>query len=391
MPPAATSSTVLHAARYWRALAVGVLALELLGRWVAPPPWAYYRGFSWAKKELGPFHGDQSPGPFFANVRYEGTAYGDLAYVGRVRALRVERPQIFTTDAYGYRNAPGGERGPWRVLAVGDSVMAGAGLDDADTFPAHLADLIDAPVYNAGASWSVSLFTQRRFQQRPPRYLLLQTAERYVVGKPDTVAMLRALPPPGRRQSAWVPTTEPPPTRIRHRTSEVYSTATHFGSLAFAALRLRMLGSVSARSGLLGTDGRTLFGMETVKHALLTPDQLRLDLAAESVDALRDWFGRRGVQLVYLVTPDKATVYRELLPDGWRAPLQPPGSSIVALHQRLDAFGVPYVDALSAMLAAKAQPGPPLYWPDDTHWSPRGARVVAEAAAARLAQLDAAR
>ena len=55
-----------------------------------------------------------------------------------------------STDAQGFRATGALRPAAKRVLVVGDSTAFGVGVDDADTWPAQLATLLDAEVLNAG-------------------------------------------------------------------------------------------------------------------------------------------------------------------------------------------------------------------------------------------------
>ncbi len=87
--------------------------------------------------------------------------------------------------------------------------------------------------------------------------------------------------------------------------------------------------------------------------------------------ARRDWLRERGIRYLFVVPPDKHSVYPEYLPD-WLLSLQRP-------PHRLDQFfahmrehsDVPVLDLRPALLEAKKHGE--IYLHSDTHWNDRGA------------------
>lgn len=384
--PSAARTQSRPALRFWLAALALVLATELAFRaW--PRPWPYYRGWNWLHVSSGPYAPDTAPGPFFPNLRYAGDCYGDLAFVSGVRGLRTVRPQVFTTDGYGYRNEPGRELGPWYVLALGDSMMAGAGLSDADLFTTRLEALLERPVYNAGGPVIGDVLGESRLHTSPPRFVLIESIERYVLPNEATLGLGQLPPAPLTWPAPPPPVTEVPERIVRERWSPAFSAATHYGSRLTGELRWALFRTVADGECIVGNDGHTLFSAEEMTHGIARSEQLHLDRVAEAVAGLRDWFASFGVELVYVLVPDKATLYRERVPARYLRSLQPPGQHVRELQGHLDALGVAYVDLHAAFLAARAASDEELYWSDDTHWSPHGTAVAARATAARLAQL----
>ncbi len=380
--PASTPRSARAAARVWGALAALLLGGELAAR-VVLPPWPYYRAWNVAHEDSGPFAPADVPGPFFPLVRHEGRGYGDLAFVSGVPSLRVWRAETFTTDALGYRDPPGLEDGPWDVVLFGDSMMAGCGLEDEETFRARLAQELGASVYDASGGPAVRAMSDARWLRGPPRAFVLESVERYLVADQDT-ELLAALVPGSLPPSQ--PARGPSAPLARGRWSRAYSAATHYGTLLHASARYALFGELLARDCVLGTDGRTLFAGEELVHAALPLPALRLERIADALVQVRDRLAAHGIELVYLVVPDKATLERELVPEAYRRSMRPPGEALDALARALAARGVRSVDVLAAFRAAQREaPGEALFWRDDTHWTAHGVAVAARATAAALA------
>jgi hypothetical protein len=292
---------------------------------------------------------------------------------------------VFTTDGYGYRNAAGSELGPWHVVAFGDSMMAGSGISDAETFPARLAELLGAPVYNAGGKDASLSLTEKRWVDTPPRLVIVESVERFLLADDATERLATLVPGSGH---AAPPTAATPGHRTRGRWTRAYSAATHYGALAYARLRFGLFGELATRECVVGTDGTTLFSFEELTHAAVPPAAIGVVRIADAVAAARTALLPHGIELVFLISPDKATLHRDLLPAELAGSLRPAGEHVVALQELLEERGVPYVDLLGPFREALAEdPGEPLFWSDDTHWTPRGAALAAAEAAGRIRRL----
>jgi hypothetical protein len=90
----------------------------------------------------------------------------------------------------------------------------------------------------------------------------------------------------------------------------------------------------------------------------------------------RDQLAAQGVDLIMVPIPGKAAIYPERLGHGFKAP--PPSPTLRFLGALRDA-GIPAVDLHAALLRAKARGAGPLYLGGDTHWTPAGMEVAAEA------------
>ena len=99
----------------------------------------------------------------------------------------------------------------------------------------------------------------------------------------------------------------------------------------------------------------------------------------------RDWLRQRGIRYLFVVPPDKHSIYPEHLPDWLTARARPP--------RRLDQFmdymraqgDVPVLDLREALLEAKQQGD--VYLHTDTHWNDRGALAAYRRITRALASL----
>ncbi len=111
------------------------------------------------------------------------------------------------------------------------------------------------------------------------------------------------------------------------------------------------------------------------------------DPAAAILD-FRDQLAARGIALVVVPAPDKASVYPERLTARAGSADEPVNPATRAVLARLEAAGVEVVDLFEAFARAKADgrtgEAGSLYLAQDTHWSPDGVRLAAEAVARRI-------
>jgi hypothetical protein len=111
---------------------------------------------------------------------------------------------------------------------------------------------------------------------------------------------------------------------------------------------------------------------------------------ASVICEFRNQLAARGIHLIVMPAPNKASIYPEHLS---RRAASLPGAvceTTQSLLRQLQAADVEVIDLFELYARAKtATPGdsaPPLYLARDTHWSPRGIDLAAEAVAQRLEQ-----
>ncbi len=101
---------------------------------------------------------------------------------------------------------------------------------------------------------------------------------------------------------------------------------------------------------------------------------------------LRDQLTSRGVALVVMPIPVKATIYPEKLwPSYQNSATLPQNASFGKWKRALQNHGVRVLDVAPDLLNAK-QRGESVFVPTDTHWTPRGAEVAAQKLGELIAQ-----
>lgn len=134
----------------------------------------------------------------------------------------------------------------------------------------------------------------------------------------------------------------------------------------------------SVRNVLVGTDGWLFFsGAQMVEHYRGALQFTETELAdwQKLLERRRDWLAVRGIKYLFVLAPDKQSVYRENLPD-WLQPL--------AGRTKVDQFlahmqahsTVEILDLRPVLLAARKSA--PVYQKTDTHWNELGALFAGE-------------
>ena len=132
---------------------------------------------------------------------------------------------------------------------------------------------------------------------------------------------------------------------------------------------------------VVGNDG-WLFSKEEFDATLKrTPD---LAEAATGLAEVRDLLAAKGIELVIVPLPAKADIYREHV--SYAAIAEDLERLYTDFRGVLDTAGIRSIDTRAPLLAAKAEGQ--LFLATDTHWTPLGASVVADAVGATLGRRD---
>ncbi|NQT17607.1 MAG: hypothetical protein HQ582_32935 [Planctomycetes bacterium] len=155
--------------------------------------------------------------------------------------------------------------------------------------------------------------------------------------------------------------------------------------------RFVVLGDAGPKA-ILGRDG-WLFYRPGVQY-LIEPwpakaisDERQDDVVPAILD-FRDRLDARGIELVVIPVPGKASVYPEMLTCRVTALGQPLAAHTRKIMAQLEEAGVEVVDLFDVFAQARAGRAPNdntrYYLRQDTHWSPEGMRLAAKATAEKL-------
>jgi len=116
-----------------------------------------------------------------------------------------------------------------------------------------------------------------------------------------------------------------------------------------------------------------------------TPDGVTTNDILTAIVSFRDALAQRGIKLLVMPAPDKSSVYPQMLAvraDGCPDPVNPTTRGVLAA---LKQAGVEVMDLFDLYTQARTgSDGPGYYLAQDSHWSPEGIRLAAEAVAHRL-------
>lgn len=152
----------------------------------------------------------------------------------------------------------------------------------------------------------------------------------------------------------------------------------------------------STESAYAGRDG-WLFYRPDIDY-VTGPGFLERDsLAAEdrepdpvpAIVELREALAERGILLLVAPVPTKPTIYPDRFSVRFDTPAGPAeNSSYTEFLNRLADADIRYVDLTAALWEARVADTEPLYLESDTHWSPRGVRLAAQAISAVVTNLE---
>jgi hypothetical protein len=320
------------------------------------------------------------PGAAFEPNRqyHKDRTYGDAAAMGNMPELRQYRREVFTTDAFGFRNVGDLRTRGVAAIMIGDSSAVGSGVSDDQALPARLTALSNCVVYNAGGEDA---------QPGPDRVIALS---RKLGVHGGLVIHLYT-------EDRELPTV--PPIRKR-RTDQILALTPDWMSSVVGRIRgivtvspLRILGERALKALENGRILPNSYAVNVVKAAVDNGDPMLFPAAH-----VRNFYRKRAVaadywtwlqtalhtehlDLLVLLVPGKYSVYRPFLVD------QPPvgdgmGDFLARVERELRAAGVPVFN-LAPMFAAQAAAHLArheyLFWLDDTHWNAQGIDLAATA------------
>lgn len=148
-----------------------------------------------------------------------------------------------------------------------------------------------------------------------------------------------------------------------------------------SAVSVSLLGDYNGQNAVIGKEGRIYYA-DTLDdyQGLGTLSASDIASAADYLAALQKQYEDMGVRLVFLIAPNKATIYPEYMPD--QLAVTDSERNIDLLQAALDERGVNYIDAKALLTAQK--PNYDLYYLRDSHWNNTGAVLVYNAAAQML-------
>ncbi|MBT6691583.1 hypothetical protein HOB10_04595 [Candidatus Parcubacteria bacterium] len=327
-----------------------LIVLVVVDLYVLPPGYFTYR--SWEEVSYNRFD-NFKVGPFYPNVKVNRLEEGNLGHhSGYAEIKEVE----WVTDQYGYRSYEG--KGHDTVV-IGDSFIAGATLDQVDTFTEVLESMIDGDVYSMANANINDYLSDKRFSEEPPKRVIMAS-----------IRLLSNIETKTTNESSVEKFF-----KEKDITQEIIKEIDRF-------LKLRIIRYTN--SALKRTINQ-FFDKDTVADiAFISNDVLFLKLkndylrrtdddvkpAVSIIKSYHDYFTSQGIEFMFLPIPNKRDIYHELLPQEQKSNFVP------LLVDSLQDEGVGVVNIYTVFEEAYEN-GEDFYHLDDTHWNKEGARVAA--------------
>jgi len=322
--------------------------------------------------------------PFLPRAVWQGAAAGDLAHMTGLPHLMHRHLQVFSVDEYGFRNPLKQMEKHPQVVIVGDSFAAGSQLSDHETLSALLAADLNLVVYNEATLPLGSFYADRRFIDNPPQAVIAFYVERDL--SPQLFAVNEnAEPFEVQSFTSRAAYEESRKTGLRRRWREMKeniprsSLLTRYGEplLKSALWKLGLYAWPEKIFDYDPTDDFLFYAEGAKLHLDPQPLLSQMNEILDAVERAKNLLAARDIRLIVVVAPDKETVYHERLP-------QLRDKDVYEILERftdgLDRRGIDNVKVHRTFAAYhKAHPNRPLYWPGDTHLTPLGTRLLAEA------------
>ena len=357
---------------------VASFILEVGARFI-PPQWLAFHAWEAAAMYA------TSEGHFAPNFSYASDhTFGDLAKLGNLPSFRQYHREVFTTDEFGFRNAPGNTTDrPPALLVVGDSFAVGSGVSDQETLSVQLSSLTGKAVYNGATDygrWSTTEGLIRRLGMRNG-WILWEVSETNFA---PLLARQLYVRPSVPRVDAFDDSRRPGLVPKYERWAGDFLAYSPASILAGRAL-LRIENDTWLPNPSRGavvidhlTNGDAMLFLSREVENFYHPKYISTEYFSE-VNAL---ISETGNRLIVVLVPSKYAVYHSLTV----ASPSPPDlqSNWDRFEEDLLRLGIPALNLTSALKLKAAQGLQDKqydYFTDDTHWNQVGIHVAATAIA----------
>lgn len=154
------------------------------------------------------------------------------------------------------------------------------------------------------------------------------------------------------------------------------------GSLIYMnnLLKVKLFGISPVPGVMMGKEGWLFLHKQNLRPSTIdyyralspmTPEQL--DNWRRQLEKRRDWLAQKGIDFLFVVVPNKNTIYPEYMPDRIRKANPVSRMDQLLEHLRKNST-VPFIDLRPALLEAKSRY--PVYSATDTHWNDYGAYIA---------------
>lgn len=302
-------------------------------------------------------------GPFYPDMELTKVEEGDLAH-----HTKFSRKKIVTwvTDRYGYRKVKG--EGPWPIVIVGDSNIAGSGLTQDEILSEVLESQLKVKVYPLSPVGIGTFLRIRRFIERPPLLVILASTERelpyfsalkskrrYQV-ESDLIESIKALRENRIFQSLFILLDRLIKMNMLHY---IRATIRRAISPEPEVNPKYMSSQHGAIFFLKGPDANQEVKKETFERVV------------QLIKSYHDAVNQRGIRFIFLPIPEKENILHEILQT-------PKPKFLEQLIVELKRQGVETIDSQKAFEEAYRKNQIMPYQTDDTHWSSDGVKITAD-------------
>jgi hypothetical protein len=306
------------------------------------------------------------PGHFYPNMNLTKEEDGDL---GHHTKYAIKRTVQWITDSYGYRKKES-DRLKYEVVIIGQSETFGSGLTQKQILSEVLEDKLNIGVYPFAPNSVNTFLKQERFILHPPDIVIVSSME---------WATLYLVPLKSSSVKRWAPYETAG--NIIQKVKEKRWVKSFFVFLD-RVYKMNMLLYIRAsiRREFSDREGKNLnlvdskFGpilfLQGAKANKDVPEE-KLNQAIQTIKAYHDQFKNKGIRFIFLVSPDKETIFYESL--GTPRPV-----FLEQLTARLKQLGVEVVNTQPAFEKAFQKDSVLLYQRDDTHWNENAIRIAAD-------------
>jgi len=314
-------------------------------------------------------------GPFYPDKKLAMEEEGDL---GHHTPYALRRQSEWETDSCGFRKSATNKK--IRIVVIGDSNVAGAGLTQKDMFSEVLEDLLGVGVYPFAPETINGFLQDIRFIQAPPEIVILAVFEHNIPGLFPKVARQFVTPSPLYQslfKVRFLIMTNP----IIQAVNVTFDRIIKAPMLYFIRAQIRRSTVEPKVNYLLSADGRMLF-LEGFSANHPKP-KATLDQSIQRTSSYAAALKERGVRFIFLPIPNKENIYHDLLPIRGKP---------VFLDQLIEALTLQGVETLNIQKGFEEarRDGESLYIADDSHWNENGSKIAARLAAEQIRSVDAA-
>ena len=309
---------------------------------------------------------------------------GDLYRFAKVRYFKVPLPE----EQYPDEEIGLPRTDSVRVFMIGDSFLESCRGHKA--FPVQLSASLGEPIHVAQAGDSAEyfdpllLFRRAGITKGPPRVVILERVERYIIDD-FSDPFVDVSRPPEPRLSSWELVERRWFTDAEKNYEILWTSSTVTSPLIewWNTACFTLLGRISDQTPVYSLHPPFLFYEEDVSHEKVNgfyyphPDSLIEDIA-DNIDAARMLLKERyNADLLFMAIPNAYTIYHRFVNNDAYDDYLP------RLEMQLNRRGVRTIDLYRKFCESKEV----VYFPTDSHWNARGAAIALQQTLEQLSGL----